>query len=442
MAQYAIQVKDLYKKYRIEQGAKPQYRTIRDSLSQFLLSPFNGKQKNAGPQISTQGDRIDKAKHILWALRGISLEIRPGEVLGLIGANGAGKSTLLKILTRITYPDRGSIDLYGRVGSLLEVGTGFHKELTGRENVYLNGAILGMRKAEIDRKFDEIVEFSDMSEFIDTPVKFYSSGMGVRLAFAVAAHLETEILLVDEVLAVGDATFQKKSLNKMESVSKEGRTVILISHHLPSITRLCERAILLDEGKMVMDGYAPDVVSYYLSNALRTQSQATWPVLSEAPGNEIVKLRSIRIINEKNTLNENFDIREAVGIEMEYEVLTEGYVLYPGFSVHNEEGQWLFASLDSDLSWRGKPRPRGRYVSVGWIPGNILAEGTMVVGPSIRTEYPNMLHVYEREVVAFQVSETINEKISARIDYAGRYPGLMRPLLKWETLVSPLRKQL
>ncbi len=433
--QYAIKVDNLSKKYRIEQGAKPQYRTLRDTLGALVKRPFTRNKSNT--QFQARSERIDRSGRILWALREVSFNVHPGEIVGVIGANGAGKSTLLKLLTRITYPTSGMIDLYGRVGSLLEVGTGFHKELTGRENVFLNGAILGMRKAEIEKKFDEIVAFSEMEQFIDTPVKFYSSGMGVRLAFAVAAHLEPEILLVDEVLAVGDAVFQKRCLNKMEDVGKEGRTVIFVSHHMPSITRLCQRVLLLEEGRISMDGTPFEVVGRYMTKALGTRAEKRWSITSEAPGDDNVRLRSVRIIDRQGVVRDAFDIRESIGVEIEFDVLIGGQTLAPGFTVHNEEGLWLFASLDTEPYWRYRPRPRGRYISVGWIPGNLLSEGTMFIGPSIRSNIEDIEHVYEREAVAFQVAETPGHQPSARMDYAHHFPGVVRPWLEWETRLSP-----
>lgn len=434
MARYAIKVENLSKKYRIEHGARPQYKTLRDSLSELALKPFRKVGGNKNGLFAAQSDpRFDSQGKLLWALREVSFEVKPGEVVGVIGANGAGKSTLLKVLTRITYPTHGKVDLFGRVGSLLEVGTGFHKELTGRENVYLNGAILGMRKAEIEIKFDEIVEFSEMEKFIDTPVKFYSSGMGVRLAFAVAAHLEPEILLIDEVLAVGDANFQRKCLNKMEDVGRQGRTVVFISHHMPSITRLCERAILMQEGRIKMDAPTFEVVGCYMSNSLGTKPEQNWPVLSKAPGDETIRLTAVRVISRDGKVRDHFDIREPVGIQLEYIVLEGGYEISPGFSLHNEEGQWLFSSLDTDPNWSRKVRSCGHYLSEAWIPGNLLAEGTMFVGPTIRSNPKDILFVYERDAVAFQITETPGEQITARMDYSHHLPGLMRPMLKWET---------
>lgn len=432
----AIRVLNLGKMYRIGQGARAGYQTLRDQLAGALLAPLNALRARSRSSRNSQSTDSGGGVETIWALKDVTFDVQPGEVVGIIGRNGAGKSTLLKILTRITEPTLGSVDMVGRVGSLLEVGTGFHKELTGRENVYLNGAILGMRKAEIDRKFDEIVAFSEIEKFIDTPVKFYSSGMQVRLAFAVAAHLEPEVLLVDEVLAVGDAAFQKKCLNKMEDVGKKGRTVLFVSHHMPSITRLCERAIWLDQGRLVMDGPAIEVVGEYLKTGLETTSYREWPTLAEAPGNDIVRLRAVRVKSQDGQVNDTFDIRQPVGIEMEFEVLTPGVVLYPHFTVHNDEGLWLFVSIDNDPAWRRCPRPAGRYISTGWIPGNFLTEGMFSIGAAMRTEEPYTLHFHEHDVVAFHIVES-PEKDAARVDHPGRFPGVVRPYLKWETKYIP-----
>lgn len=250
----AIRVRGLGKKY-ILGGPQERYLTFRDAIINSIKSPFHRiLHKNS-----------DSCKYDLWALKDVSFDVHKGEVIGIIGRNGAGKSTLLKILSRITTPTEGSVELYGRVGSLLEVGTGFHPEMTGRENIFLNGSILGMKKTEIEQKFDEIVQFADIQKFIDTPVKRYSSGMYVRLAFAVAAHLEPEILVVDEVLAVGDAGFQKKCLGKMGEVAKEGRTVLFVSHNMAAVQQLCSRALLLDKGSLIKEGEVAEVIGHYLT---------------------------------------------------------------------------------------------------------------------------------------------------------------------------------
>jgi ABC-type polysaccharide/polyol phosphate transport system ATPase subunit len=266
MDDIAIRVEGLSKCYRIQQGARAHYSTLRDTLVEAVRAPFH---RRSSPDFAGNDSYI-------WALKDVSFEVKRGEVVGIIGRNGAGKTTLLKILSRITEPTEGYAEVRGRVGSLLEVGTGFHPELTGRENIYLNGAILGMKKAEIDRKFDEIVAFAEVEKFIDTPVKFYSSGMYVRLAFAVAAHLDPEILLVDEVLAVGDAAFQKKCLGKMGDVAKEGRTVLFVSHNIGQIRRLCERGICLDNGAILYSGSIDETIArYQIHIANISQSSST-----------------------------------------------------------------------------------------------------------------------------------------------------------------------
>ena len=292
-----------------------------------------------------------------------------------------------------------------------------------------------MKRTEIERKFDEMVAFAEIEKFMDTPVKHYSSGMYVRLAFAVAAHLEPEILLVDEVLAVGDARFQKKCLNKMQDVGQEGRTVLFVSHNMPAITRLCQRTILLDEGSISCDGPSHQVVGAYLQSGVGTMAVREWPDLSKAPGNDVVRLRAVRVRTEDGQVTDAVDIRKPVGIEMEYEVLKPGSVLAPNLHFYNEEGVYVFVAGDHDPAWRGKPRPEGRYVSTAWIPGNLLSEGSLIVGAAISTPDPVIVHFYERDAVAFQVIDSLDGD-SARGDYAGSVPGVVRPLLRWTTQFS------
>ncbi|MDQ4075592.1 MAG: polysaccharide ABC transporter ATP-binding protein [Chloroflexota bacterium] len=430
MSDTAIHVEGLGKEYRIgaQQGKKARYRTLRDTLADSVKAPFRRAAKLMRGQ-ATGAAELDEA---IWALKDVSFQVKRGEVVGIIGRNGAGKSTLLKVLSRITEPTAGYADIAGRVGSLLEVGTGFHPELTGRENVYLNGAILGMRRQEIERKFDEIVEFAEVAKFIDTPVKHYSSGMYLRLAFAVAAHLEPEILLVDEVLAVGDAAFQKKCLNKMQDVGQEGRTVLFVSHNMPAVTRLCERTILLDEGQVLHDGPSHEVVGLYLNTGLGTTAVREWSV-KEAPGSDIVRLLGLRVRDKDGKVTEAMDIRRPIGIEMEYEVLKPGYTLFPHFSVTNQDGTLLFVALDQDPAWRGRTREVGHYVSTGWIPGNFLAEGSMIVGAAMRTIEPDLLHFHEQDAVAFQVIDVPNADNTARGGWTRSIPGVVRPLLEWTT---------
>ncbi len=418
-----ITVENVGKRYRIGQSQAP-YSTFRESLVEVVRSPFKKLARNNGPA------------EFIWAVEDVSFEINPGEVVGLIGRNGAGKSTLLKMLSRITEPTKGRILLYGRVGSLLEVGTGFHAELTGRENIYLNGAILGMARNEIVRKFDEIVSFAEVEKFIDTPVKHYSSGMYLRLAFAVAAHLEPEILLVDEVLAVGDARFQRKCLDKMQDVGKQGHTVLFVSHNMPAITRLCPRTILLDQGRVLSDGPSHQVASEYLSGGMGTTAVRQWPEMSKAPGNEIVRLCAVRVRAENGEVADVMDIRKPIAIEMEFVVLQGGHELTPNYHFFNEHGVHVFVAGDNDPAWFDRPRSRGRFVSTAWIPGNLLAEGTMTVGAAVTTRDPEIVHFFERDAVTFQVIDTMDGD-SARGRYGGRIPGLVRPLLKWDTRYAP-----
>jgi lipopolysaccharide transport system ATP-binding protein len=369
---------------------------------------------------------------VIWALDSVNFEVQQGEVVGIIGRNGAGKSTLLKILSRITMPTQGQATIEGRVGSLLEVGTGFHPELTGRENVYLNGAILGMKKLEIKNKFDEIVDFSGVDKFIDTPIKRYSSGMYLRLAFAVAAHLEPEILLVDEVLAVGDIDFQRKCLNKMKVIGQGGRTVLFVSHNMPAVTRLCSRVILFDKGRKAEDGSPHAVVGAYLKSDIGTSAQREWKMPAKAPGNEVVRLNAVRVCTEDGRTTESIDIRKPVCIEMEYDVLESNQVLVPNYHIFNDEGICVFITTDCSNDWSRKPRPKGHYLSRVRIPGNFLSEGCLIVNVAICTMIPVRIHFHEADAVAFHVVDSLDGN-SARGDYGGDYPGVVRPLLEWTT---------
>ena len=434
----AIELESVSKLYRIGVREK-----IQDSLGatmiDILKSPISNYRKyrslytfdDLAPG-NNEDFRSSASADVIWALNNVSFSVTHGEVLGIIGKNGAGKSTLLKILSKITPPTRGQAIIRGRVASLLEVGTGFHQELTGRENVYLNGTILGMTKNEIDRKFEEIVDFSGVERFLDTPVKRYSSGMRVRLAFAVAAQLEPEILIIDEVLAVGDAAFQKKCLNKMESVSAQGRTVLFVSHNMQAIARLCPRAILLDAGYLVQDGRASQVVSSYMHSESATTALREWNDLHTAPGDEVVRLRAVRVRDEKGQVSETIDIRHRFAIEMEYDVLESGHLLMPNFNIFNSEGVHVFTTLDQDAKWRKVPRPEGRYVSTVWVDENLMAEGAFFVCAALMTPQPYIPHIYERDVVTFHVVDSL-EAGSARGDWPGEIEGVMRPLLRWET---------
>jgi lipopolysaccharide transport system ATP-binding protein len=429
MSHTSLAVDRLSKRYRIGVREARQD-TLGGMMLDFARRPlanFRGLRK-----LTTFAGAETQEDDVIWALKDVSFEIKSGETVGIIGSNGAGKSTLLKILSRITQPTRGTAIVNGRVSSLLEVGTGFHPDLTGRENIYLNGAILGMSRKEIDRKFDDIVDFSDVSRFIDTPVKRYSSGMGLRLAFSVAAHLEPEILMVDEVLAVGDIRFQKKCLGKMGEVAKAGRTVLYVAHNMPAISRLCQRAILMGEGRVVQDGPVHEVISTYLNSGLGTSAAREWADLARAPGGEIVKLCAVRVLDEDGDIADAVDIRRPVRIDMEYEVLKAGYVLMPHLYLSNEEGVVAFGSQDLDPEWRGRKRPCGRYISTVWIPGNLLAEGMLFVDASMITLDPFIFQYQSRSAVAFLVTDSL-EGDSARGDWTGHIPGVVRPLLKWTT---------
>jgi len=426
-----ISVQNLGKRYRVG-AAGAAYATLRASLTGVARAPLGWARRRLRQAVSPSA----AAGEYVWAVEDVSFEIERGEVVGIIGRNGAGKSTLLKMLSRITEPTRGRIEVYGRVGSLLEVGTGFHPELTGRENVYLNGAILGMSRAEITRKFDEIVAFAEVAKFIDTPVKWYSSGMYLRLAFAVAAHLEPEILIVDEVLAVGDASFQRKCLDKMQAVGREGRTVLFVSHNMPAVTRLCPRTVLLDAGHVLRDGPSHEVVSAYLEAGTGMTAERTWADDARAPGNDVARLRAVRALTEDGEVSEAVDIRRPVRVEMEFDVLKGGHVLVPNYNFTNEEGVCVFVVSDHDPEWRGRLRPPGRYLSAAWIPGNFLAEGTLIVGAAVSTHDPVIVHFWERDAVAFQIVDSLDGD-SARGDYAGPMPGVVRPLLRWTTHFTP-----
>jgi lipopolysaccharide transport system ATP-binding protein len=426
MKHIAIKAEHVGKSYRIT-AKQEKYQTLRDALTKTLAAPIKGLRCRMRGADRPAAPRTE----IYEAVKDVSFEIAPGEVVGIIGRNGAGKSTLLKILSRITEPTRGYVDVHGRVGSLLEVGTGFHMELSGRENVYLNGAILGMKKAEIDRKFDEIVQFAEVERFIDTPVKHFSTGMQLRLAFAVAAHLEPEILLVDEVLAVGDSRFQKKCLSKMQDVGHQGRTILFVSHDMNAVTRLCPRTLLLEDGRLIKDGPAHEVVSAYLHGGLSTTAAREWNDPEKAPGGPVARLRAVRIRDAAGRVTEAIDIRTPITVEMSFEVLRAGRVLMPNFNFYNDAGILLFSSNDLDPEWRRRKRPAGEYTSRAVIPGNFLSEGTILVDVGLETDSQEM-QFYEPDAVAFHVIDTLDGD-SARGDWAGRMDGMVRPMLQWTT---------
>lgn len=417
MNKLAIHVDHIGKKYQIGE-LRSSYHTLRDSISSVFS---NQKRNNDIGQISPG--------HI-WALRNISFDVEQGQVLGIIGKNGAGKSTLLKILSRVTEPTEGRVEIIGRVGSLLEVGTGFHPELTGRENIFLNGAILGMKKEEIQQKFDEIVSFAEVEKFIDTPVKRYSSGMYLRLAFAVAAHLEPEILVVDEVLAVGDAEFQKKCIGKMSHVAKEGRTVLFVSHNMSAILRLTNETLVIDKGHLVMRGTTQDAVNYYLSNDQDGKGIKTWNSDEIPKSAEPFRPLAMRLINHAGMITDSVRSTEQITIEIEYQLAKAIQGLRVGIYVLTSQGEYVFTSFDTDNPEKFSEfaqRDKGNYVSRSQIPANLLNSGKYVIGMNAS---------------AFKIKTFFHDEqaLSFNVDISGapgtQWPetrlGSIRPELDWE----------
>jgi lipopolysaccharide transport system ATP-binding protein len=433
MSDAAISIEGMSKRYRL--GQFDPLKDLRDVISGVLTAPFRrfrSKERRAQSHA--------KEGEFLWALKDVTCEINQGEVVGVIGRNGAGKTTLLKVLSRITSPTEGQASIRGRVGSLLEVGTGFHQDLTGRENVYLNGAILGMTRGEINRKFDEIVDFSGVERFIDTPMKRYSTGMNTRLAFAVAAHLETEVLLVDEVLAVGDYEFQRKCLGKMEEVGRQGRTVLLVSHNMASILNLCPRSIVLEGGQLTMDGPSGEVIESYISSGGSAEAQANWPDPESAPGGNLARLKSVRVLSEDGTSGSDLDIQKDILIEIEYWCVKEGAQIVTAFHLEDQMGTRVLASSAmpsanlADDHWWNQPHPVGLYKSVCRIPANFLNEGGYQLNVLLGN---NVSSVEARldQVVAFHLFETGGMRLerSGMVEIGGKWIGVVRPKLAWQT---------
>ncbi len=419
----AIVAEGISKKYKIgaKQLASP---TMRDLIADACIAPFK-KIKSA---IKGEHAVISGLEKTLWALQEISFEVKVGEVLGIVGHNGSGKSTLLKILSKITRPTHGQATLYGRLGSLLEVGTGFHPDLTGRENIFLNGAILGMKRKEIIRQFDEIVAFAEIDQFIDTPVKFYSSGMYIRLAFAVAAHLEPEILIVDEVLAVGDSRFQKKCLGKMENIAKQGRTVLFVSHNLPSVRNFCSKALLLQEGRLIAHGPTDAVLKEYLQSTTSFSAIKTWSP-HECPSNGSFRFLSIRLLDTLQQEISSVHLSEDATIEIEYEVVKEG--VHVGFSLilFDIDGNCIFSSPNNhEPHYYGKPLKSGIYRSKCCIHGDLLNEGrytaTIVGFCANRSDSITLDRIISFEAVDDGVLKG---------DFYGKFGGIVRPKLLWKT---------
>lgn len=418
----AIKVEGIGKKYHIG-GLQPEYRTIREAVVEAIKAPF----RRAGSLLRGQATGAAELHEEIWALKDITFSVAHGEVVGLIGRNGAGKSTLLKVLARITEPTEGKAHIWGRVGSLLEVGTGFHPELTGRENVYLNGAILGMRRVEIDQKFDEIVSFAEVEKFIDTPVKHYSSGMRVRLAFAVAAHLDPEILLVDEVLAVGDAAFQRKCLGKMGEVARGGRTVIFVSHNMGAISRLCPRVLWVEQGELMMSGDPQSVIAEYLTRYSTSDGQCVWSEGVSNPGVEELKVLSIKACDGEGAPTSSVDVRKPFFLEIEYRVNKPLPYCRVGFQLNTIDGITVFTTYDSDNPEYAKRLKPGEYKARCEVPANLLNTGRYAV--SLNAGIPNVKNlVFLDGILTLNVEDT--GAVGSHMH--SKRTGVIRPKLRWD----------
>ena len=418
-----ISVKNLGKRYLLGAGSGERYRALRDVITNGVKNIFKRSGKKEDPRE-------------IWALKDVTFDVRPGEKIGIIGRNGAGKSTLLKLLSEITEPTEGTARIYGRVASLLEVGTGFHPELTGRENIFMNGAILGMKRAEIKKKFDEIAAFAEIEKFLDTPVKRYSSGMYVRLAFAVAAHLEPEILLVDEVLAVGDAQFQKKCMGKMEDISKGGRTILFVSHNMASIANFCQRTILLNSGRIEMDDCSQKVIQRYQEMGDALSGEVVWSDPRKAPGNDTVRLDAVRILQDgQDGATADVDISKDIMIEISYRNFIEGTQFFAEIVLKDRINTWILTSTNhryvslADDPWYGRPQPRGLFRAVCRIPGNFLNEGdyvvTVVIGKAVHD-----IQIMEDSIISFHVHDSGEMR---KEGIYGPWGGVVRPKLAWST---------
>jgi lipopolysaccharide transport system ATP-binding protein len=426
MSLNAIDSQALGKRYRLgAPGEQYRYRALRDVIVDLARAPLD--------RLRGRGPARNEERH-LWALKDASFTIPHGQAVGFIGRNGAGKSTLLKLLSRITEPTEGRAIIHGRMASLLEVGTGFHPEMTGRENIYLAGVILGMTRPEIRRKLDEIVAFAEVQKFVDTPVKRYSSGMYVRLAFAVAAHLEPDILLVDEVLAVGDMQFQKKCLSKMQDVGSSGRTVLFVSHNMPAITRLCTRAILLQDGRIVADGAVAEIVQQYFVSAAGSSAVRTWTDEQLAPGSDGFKLHAVALVNADGTPATVARVDAPLALVVRYSTHRPELSCRMIISF-NTQGVCAFPAIQRQEM--AHPRP-GSYEARVELPANLLAEGEYNVDVSVFASRGKKAHFCKvADAIAFQTTDPMTGD-SVRGDYAEGLNGVMRPRLDWRQ--SPLRQ--
>jgi lipopolysaccharide transport system ATP-binding protein len=422
----AIRVEHLSKRYRIGAAqSKFRYGMLREVLVDVAMTPVRLVKAMVG-----KGMRGSNSSSFIWALDDVSFDVEEGRVLGIVGRNGAGKSTLLKVLSRVTEPTKGNVTVRGRVGSLLEVGTGFHPELTGRENIYMNGAVLGMKRAEIDRKFDEIVAFSEVEQFIETPVKRYSSGMYLRLAFAVAAHLEPEILVVDEVLAVGDAEFQKKCLGKMNDVAQDGRTVLFVSHNMSAILRLTQEAIVLKKGRLIKRAPTQEAVDFYLSSGQAETGERLWEAEDIPASAAPFKPIALRLKDKNNKVVDTVRSTEPVTFELEYQLDTPITGLRVGMYLSTMRGEYVFTAFDTDDEAQFEQfgaRKAGHYISRCCLPADFLNEGRYSLGVNA-SSFGVRRYFMDENAISFNV------------DIAGapgtQWPelrqGPVRPRLDWQ----------
>jgi lipopolysaccharide transport system ATP-binding protein len=402
MSKPILEIRSLSKKFNLHHEKKA-YLTLRESL---------------GSLFSRKGSYDED----FWVFKDISFNVARGESLGIIGRNGAGKSTLLKILSRISPPTSGSIICRGRIASLLEVGTGFHPELTGRENIFMNGSLLGMKRQEIKTRFDEIVEFSGVERFLDTPLKHYSSGMQLRLAFSVAAHLEPEVLVIDEVLAVGDAGFQKKCLGKMDEISKSGRTILFVSHNFSAIQSLCSRCVYLQQGKVAADGEPQEVIQKYLMDIAQSGSTTT---RAADFGDEVAKLISVNMKDSNGQTTTVCDYSQSFTLEFTYKILEEGYTPTPNIHLSNFQSEKIFVAI---MPKERVPTKKGTYTAKVEIPGSLLNPNSYIAGVALTTFESMKVHFYEPESLLFTIEENINLRPH---DFRQAIPGAIRPVLNW-----------
>lgn len=432
MSHDSIHLSNVSKRFRL--GASNEYGRLTEAVASGVRGLFRKATKPSSSSRDRFSERIEDGW--FWALRNVDFSITAGDIVGIVGRNGAGKSTLLKILSRIVTPTEGRVGVRGRVGSLLEVGTGFHPELTGRENVFLNGAILGMPRSEIRRRFDEIVSFAEVESFLDTPVKRYSSGMAVRLAFAVAAHLEPDVLIIDEVLSVGDQAFQRKCLGKASQLGDQGRTILIVSHNLAAVANLCKRAILMQDGRVVGDGAPDKIIDQYLSDMRSGDGRRTWADDESAPASAEVRLQSITVTgNGNDTSASEVDIDQEIVISVDYRVLVPNTTLAIQIQIKDETGTFVFWSANAPSmnvapdDWFGKPHPCGTYRSQCRIPANFLNDTryfvSVLIGPEVGVAW-----IREDSALSFLVHDTG----AMRREYTGPWIGpVVRPKLEWKT---------